>query len=384
MLLLPSILIALVFFFEGAIFVILAYASATVTSLFFQNYSLGQYGLIFFPLALGGLFSSLWIGKMAMKKGLHFCFSIGILSHLLSLFFVGAILLSITYPLYNIIFFSTSILFLGAATGIMHTVLNSLIAYHFPSKTEVAVTAFYIAVGVGAFVGSFLLGKNFAIYILIFIVLLFTIFFLYDLFMDYPPIEPVTEKKALTGLWLLLAAIFFWGIYEQLVYDWSVLFLLKEHGFSNTAAEWGHRALVIFFTISRIAFALILLVLSLRTVLFIAPLFLFLFSLGGYLAFDKFNAYFLFSGIGFFYSSILPLALSFAIKYFPEQKPVAIGRIIGTFLAGFGLGSLTFGQLQAFGWLRLSDLFLLAAIIAFFVFFFISLTLLRKKPSLET
>jgi MFS family permease len=369
---LPSILFIFIFFIEGALFALIPYSSSLITNVFFQNYTLAQYGLLFLPLAIGGLLSSLWVGSYAEKHGLHKPFIIGILLNVVALFFVGTILLSVTYTFLNLIFFALTILFLGAGMGIIHTVVSVLIAYHFPKKTEVAITAFYVAVGLGAIGGSFVfhLG-NVSLYLILFLLSLFSLFFLFDLYMEYPPIiEPEKQKAPIRGLWTVLLAVFCWGIYEQLVYDWTVLYLVDVKKYAPDKAEWIHRIFLTFFTLSRAFFALVLLKVSLRMIYYVVPLLLLIFTLFVNFSSAETNILFLLSGIGFLYSSLLPIIISFGIKTYPERRIKATSRIIGSVILGLGLGSFTYGQLHSLGWAPLHHLFLIASFFAALVLIF--------------
>lgn len=314
-----------------------------------------QYGSIFLPqmalAAAGALGAGLVLGRVGARRGLAVGFVLLALSPaaLATIAFVpgGAV-----YPLALL---GTSLLGLGA--GVSAGPLNAYPQVLFPSRSESAVVALHIAVGVGLAVTPVLAGLALdrgawlAVPVLLAAA---NLALLLAVERQHLP-EPEPRRKAGQGarptrvpaLWLFLGTAFFYGVTESCFGNWGVVFLTEERGLGVAAAGFALTAFWAALTAARFAVAAIVLrgpagpVLPVLAVLMAGACLLVPLARsprGAVLAFAL-------GGLGC--SAVFPLTLGLAGRRFPDDRAWVSSALFTALVAGLGTGSLSTGLLHA-------------------------------------
>ena len=183
--------------------------------------------------------------------------------------------------------------------------------------------------------------------------------------------------------WIYAAAVLLYGIVESLAGNWASLYLTGQRGVSADHASFALTAFWIMLTLGRIGFAVLAGRLPVALVFVGLPVVL-------ALAFQivaqeqtPTSGMAAFALVGLACSAILPLALSFAGKEFPDQAAVTLGALIAFYQIGYGIAAFGGGPLVDSAGLSHASLFSLGSLAAL-ALAGVAFLLIRQRPSPST
>lgn len=347
-----------------------------------QSFSFLEAGVVYIPMAFGGLISGLWVARFGENKGLYKLLAIGILCFLLGYYLLGVILITL-FSQIGMFIFVIAHLVMGSAEVILISTLLGLIYFFFPRRLDVALMWFYFASALGGALSSFIFRPENLVSMVITIAVSFIIIFLlFDFFVVFPPFNEKKERRSLKGLGYVLGAMFFCGLYEPLLLNWTLHSLLGKSGVVSSGVNQMNVWAVTSFVVSRAFFAILLLKVPLRKLYWSVPFLMVCFSLVGALKPNNFS----FFVIVFLYGAISPLLISFALKMIPGVPMRVSGKLIGVFICSYGLGMWLFEEYTWVGRIALDRHFELGVLLSLLILCFNLATLRRygeTKSSLQ-
>lgn len=346
-----SILIFLFLALEGATYNIVPASSLFVTDIYFLNLSLQKYGWLFVALGIGGGLGAYISSRCAERYGTYKLFFFSVLCYLIGFFLIGAVFISVLFKTLDALFFSLAHFFVGIGVGISLPILFTMILSLYPGKNRFSLMVFSIGIMVGAWIASyFFLEHHMTLVVLTIASLFLILFFLFDLFVDFPKaLDTELRAASVKGLTSLRISIVLVAILDALFINWSILYFLRVKHLVSAEVIHVQMMSLSFLILSRIFFSVLLAKVSFRWIYMIVPFALFLASV----LFTISNDFFLslmFGTFGFLYSALFPSVFIAASLKYPLRITYVLGELFAIFLITAGFSATLLGLFQGIEW----------------------------------
>ena len=327
-----------------------------------------QYGSIFLAqmalAAAGALGAGFVLGRVGAKRALDLGFVLMGLSST-TLASVALVPEGAAYPLALV---GTSLLGLGA--GISAGPLNAYPQVLFPSRSESAIVALHVVVGVGLALTPVLAGValDHGVWGAVPLLLAAANLALFLAVQRQQLAEPEPRRIGGQGarpttvpvLWLFVGIAFLYGLTESAYGNWGVVYLTEERGLGVAAAGLALTAFWAALTSARFAVAAFVLRAPAGPVLPVLAALMAGACLLVPLAGSPRGAVLAFALGGLGCSAVFPLTLGLAGRRFPDDRAWVSSALFAALVAGLGAGSQSIGFLRA--GLDLGTIYRLAAV----------------------
>lgn len=385
----------LVAFLQGIALILMPAASYIFKSPELNAISDEQYGLLFLPMNLACIATTVWFKPILEKLGAKRVYYYGLFSGVISLVFFIALRWLSGNNFASFISLLISDLFLGIAFGLVASVLSICLIELFPTKRDSAITGFHSSLGLGAALSPLLVNFFYErgewAYSLFFTLGLLLL--IIGLSIKAKVIEGLhhlaeeEDTKSISNLPLPWGAKFFllatliYGIAESIIGNWSTIYLSQTKQFSITTSAlslaffWG------FITVGRILASFLTFRVDARWLYRASPFLMFA-SLVYIIVTGSENKILLgYLGVGLGFSYFFPLSVSLSSQYYHHWHKSLNALVVAGLMIGVSLGSTFVGILKEKHWLDLNQAFAIAAFCALLLAL-ISFLLTRKKPTL--
>lgn len=349
-------------------------AGTLLTSTHAQGLSSGEYGLLFIPMNIGAIGAALFGGNLAARYGLKPIFLCGLTGNIASmLLFASSTLFFGHHALvYGVML--AALLMMGLGFGGTLTVLNTYAAHFFPARVSTALTALHTLLGIGCALAPLFFnifmergiwwGEPLTLTSVLVIIAAFSAAFL-----DREPadVESKMAKKTPRLLWMFILVAFLYGYCETVFGNWSTLYLTQiKH---LTASDAGIALSVFWATVT--AGRLLITVGSVyvspgKIYALLPPLIFGAYAVLPYMMGATPNIL-IFAAAGLACSGMLPLTIGFAQADYPPFAAVASGRLIASYMLGYGIASYGVGAAIDRTMVSLNDVYAYAAPVALFL-----------------
>lgn len=366
-----SIQVALIYFvglMQGISLVTYPSAASLLTSPAYNNLSPREYGILFVPLIIGAILSSLLGGKLATSWGLRPVFLLGLLFNLLSMVLYVSTEFFLDSYLIDFILLLLALFALGIGFGQTVTIINTYVIEFYPTHTATALPILHSFLGIGTALSPLIFNyfasnnKWWGDPILV-----AGIFFL--LIIAGSLILPEKKVSNRNGgvsrasynlpmvFWLFVGATFLYGICETVFGNWAVIYLHKGKGLTSQEAAFGLSLFWAMVTVGRMIISLASLWISPSKIFILLPFmicvaFILIPQVSGGL--PNILAY---GFAGLACSGCFPLSFSFAGSRFPAYVSVVSGGLMASYMLGYGIASFGIGELYQTWQLSLSTIY---------------------------
>jgi len=346
-----------------------------------------QYGAMFIPQVVLAILASAFGAALSRRLGLRRVLQLGLGANLGAMaLLTAASLLMGSQAAFVILLLATGLLGLGfgATTMTVNTLIQRLSS---PGRQDVAVLTLNALIGLGTALAPLLitLFTRIAVWwalpalmtIGLGALLLATLRARLDVAADGAPPRQGPPAR----FWVYAAAVLLYGIVESLSGNWASLYLIGQRQVSAQDASFALTAFWMMLTLGRIGFAMLAARLPVTLVLVGLPVLL---ALAFQMAAQAQGAAFgiaAFALVGLACSAILPLALSFAGKEFPDQAAATLGALIAFYQIGYGIAAFGGGPLLDRAGLSYAALFSLGSMAALALAGVAVLLIRRSAPS---
>jgi FHS family glucose/mannose:H+ symporter-like MFS transporter len=355
-----------------------------------------QYGMLFLPMISGAILATVFFKKILTQLREEKLFYLGFLSNI---FYLGILFMAEHASRGREAAFFLLLaanLFLGLGFGLLVSVLNLLVVELFPRKRDSIVTGLHAFLGIGASVApllaNFFYSRNFWTGGLLLSLAVVCFFALVSFLLRAAQVpvesrpkghEKVRNRSYRThlpgGILLFLLTIFFYGIAESIIGNWSTVYLMEEKAFSVQTVSLALSTFWLFMTLGRLIATLVVIKFDPRYLYRFSP-FLVMLSLAAIiLTCAESRILFFYVAVGIGCSYFFPFSISLSTQYFDAWRERLSSLAIAALMLGVGIGSSMTGLLYNSGLIHLSHAFMTAvgcsALIAWTAYW-----LTRRRP----
>lgn len=381
-------------FFDG-LCILLFPASSMLFKMSPYGMTDAQYGVVFLPMIFSIVTVTLAFKKIHRCLGEEKIFFTALASHAL---FLG--LLGLAWKLgggaeTTFRFVLASNFFLGIGFGLLIAVLNLLCVELFPKQRDSVVSGLHALLGLGAAlsplaVDSFSKSGRWLYVPALYASLLAGVTLLSwcgraaretgaslgeDSSAPHKGAGGIPRRAA-----LFLVTLFFYGVVEGTLGNWSGIYLTQERGFSQTTAALSLSVFWFFMTAGRLFASFMSLRVDARFLYRVSP-FLIILSLAGIL-WNREESHvlplYVLAGAGCSY--FFPLSISLSTRYFDSWRELLSSLTVAGLMLGVGFGNSVTGFLRSRGFFNLEQIFFGLVMSAAVVAFFAVLLTLPKMP----
>ena len=355
-----------------------------------------QYGLLFLPQIVAAVGVTWFFKPILNRWGTEKVLFLAYLFNGILLFFLWMTNLVPTHNEMSFLFLLACNLFLGLGFGLMVSVLNLLSVDLFPEKRDSILAGLHAFLGIGAAVSPLLVNWSYereSWVLSVWAALVLVAFLATGSFFSragrsqwdgsatqIPGEKKENSKESMPpGIVLFLTVIFFYGVAESIVGNWSIVYLDQEKQFSQSVASVSLSTFWMFMTVGRLLASVLVLKIDPRYLYRFSPFFLAAALTANSLNQHESLSVFLYVAIGLGCSYFFPLSISLSSRYFEAWKERLASLAIAALMLGVGVGSSVVGFLRDAGIVNLSQAFLGAMIGILFVAA-IAFWLTRHKP----
>lgn len=369
---------------QGLVMISFPAASAILVSPAGFALSSTQYGAMFLPQVVLAILASAFAPALSLRLGMAGVLRLGLAANLGSMALLAASTLLMGSPAaFLVLLLATALLGLGF--GATALTLNALVQrFSSPERQDVTVLTLNALIGLGTALAPLLIALFNRIAAWWALPVLMTLC-LGALLLATLRAHLATTADTAPGrwsfparFWVYAAAVLLYGIVESLGGNWTTLYLTGQRGISAENASFALTAFWMMLTIGRIAFAMLAGRLSVTLVLVGLPVVLALAFQLAVRADTTGLGIAAFALVGLACSAILPLALSFAGREFPQQAATMLGALIAFYQVGYGLAAFGGGPLLDRAGLSHAALFSLGSVAAL-ALGGVALTLVRRR-----
>lgn len=362
-------------FLEG-LSLILFPASSTLFKALPYGITDEQYGLIFLPMITLAVTVTVGFKPLYRRWGSEGLFNTGLASHLLFLTALGSAFAFKENPEWTFPLLAACNLFLGIGFGLLVAVMNLLCVEMFPDRRDSVLTGLHGALGLGAALSPLLVDGSykagnwlFAIYACAALAALCALLAFGSgaaredrlCLTNFPAggKEPSASAASMPpGAFLFLITLFFYGIVEATLGNWTGIYLTQDKGFSMSTAAMALSVFWFFMTAGRVSATFFSLRRDARILYKISP-FIIAASLTGILL-NKTEAYtallYILAGAGCSY--FFPLSISLSTRAFDRWREPLTSLTVASLMLGVGAGSSLTGFFRSRGILDLHQVFI--------------------------
>lgn len=358
---------------QGVALVTFPAAGTLLTNPQYHGLTSAEYGRIFLPMILGAIASSLAAGHLSSKWGLRSVFLIGLFCNLVSLSLFALTELLLSYKALDNATLLFSLFFLGLGFGSTLTTLNAFVAVFFPKKISSGMTALHTLLGMGTAIAplSFTFfakrgswwGDPLTLALLFFCLLLLSAMYVTNA-NKQKSVSAVVSSAGKPLLLLFLVVVFLYGICETTFGNWATIYLHQDKGLSMQDAAYALSAFWGMVTVGRILVTGASFWVAPTKIYITLPVIIFLAFWGMHMAQGSLSNILLFGFAGLGCSACLPLSIGFAEHDFSAQAPLISGRMIASYMFGYGVAAYGIGFIQESLSLSLSNIYTYSACIA--------------------
>ena len=345
-----------------------------------------QYGAMFIPQVVLAILASAFGSSLSRRLGLGRVLQLGLGANLASMALLTTTPLLMGSPAaFGVLLLATGTLGLGFGATAM--TLNTLIQrLSTPERQDVTVLTLNALIGLGTALAPLLITLFTKIAVWWALPALMTVslgaLLLSSLRarLDGATIDAPAQRSLPQRFWIYAAAVLLYGIVESLAGNWASLYLTSQRSVSADHASFALTAFWIMLTLGRIGFALLARWLPVALVFIGLPVVLALAFQIVAQAQAAPSGMAAFALVGLACSAILPLALSFAGKEFPDQAAVTLGALIAFYQIGYGIAAFGGGPLVDSAGLSHASLFALGSLAAL-ALAAVAFMLIRQRPA---
>ena len=345
-----------------------------------------QYGAMFIPQVVLAILASAFGSSLSRRFGLGRVLQLGLGANLASMALLTTTPLLMGSPAaFVVLLLATATLGLGFGATAM--TINTLIQrLSTPERQDVTVLTLNALIGLGTALAPLLitLFTKIAVWwalpalmtVSLGALLLASLRARWDGATDAAPAQRSLPQR----FWIYAAAVLLYGIVESLAGNWASLYLTSQRGVSADHASFALTAFWIMLTLGRIGFAVLAGRLPVALVFVGLPVVLALaFQIVAQVQAAA-SGIAAFALVGLACSAILPLALSFAGKEFPDQAAVTLGALIAFYQIGYGIAAFGGGPFIDSAGLSHASLFSLGSLAAL-ALAVVAFMLIRQGPA---
>jgi FHS family glucose/mannose:H+ symporter-like MFS transporter len=336
-----------------------------------------RYGALFLPQVLLAILASAFAPRLARRWSLRRVLLAGLAGDVVSmtLLALSRLLLGMPDMAFGVLLLATGALGLGFGATVM--ALNTYAEAFFPKRADRAVLALNALLGLGTALAPVLVAIVVAlgawwllpVVVACIAVLLFGVAYAQPLRLHVGNADS-DRPTSLNWIdlprrfWLYAAAVFAYGIVENLNGNWAMLYLSSERGVSAQGASFALAAFWVMVTVGRVLIALISQLVPARwTYVALPALSLIVFQLASQVQSEA-GGIMVFGLAGLACSGFLPLSISFAGGEFPRLSAVMAGGLIAFYQLGYGVAAFGIGPLQGLFGLSFSTIFAAGSVVA--------------------
>lgn len=331
-----------------------------------------QYGFIFLPMVIASILVNLKFRKILHRFQAVQTYYLGLLFHIPLILFWMALAWTSGNNALSFGLLIASDICLGIGFGILITVLNLCVVELYPEKRDIYLAGLHAVVGIGAALSPFIIQSCYdhgqwvwtglvylALAAVIFLISMTTGVIQMKLTEDpdaeaekpLPPAQIPLQAK------LLMLGVFFYGVIEATVGNWSTVYLLDTKEFSPQNTSMALSLFWLFITVGRILTTVYAMKADARKPYRLAPWIICLgvIALIFYRQESLTAPIFILIGLGC--SCFFPLSVSFVTKTCDSLRDRLAAYTVAALMSGVGAGSFLTGQFRNMGWIDLNQAF---------------------------
>ncbi|HTL46550.1 MAG TPA: MFS transporter [Verrucomicrobiae bacterium] len=360
-------------FVQGLCLILLPGSSFVLKSPDFSGITDPQYGLVFLPMVLTAAACTLAFARLEAVFKRPRLFYAGYFANLLFLIFLGLVRLTPHRNMASFGLLLTANFFLGLGFGLFFTAMNLYIVDLFSARRDALLAGMHAFLGIGAAVSPLLAGHfirqgNWPASVSVTLLALILVGLACRLthahrmgplsgIVSRPPVPPGPFPA---GARLFLVTVFFYGIVESTIGNWSVTYLNQDKGFSEGAALACLSVFWFSLTAGRLAAAFYAARFEPLPLYRISP-FLIMGALAANLANrEEARVLLIYAATGFGCSYFFPLSISLSTRFYDRWRDTLAGGCVAALMLGVGVGSSLAGFLRDRGWMNLDQTFMAA------------------------
>ncbi len=361
-------------FLEG-LSLILFPASSTLFKALPYGITDEQYGLIFLPMITLAVAVTVGFKPLYRKWGAVRLFNAGLLSHLLFLAALGSAFAFKENPEWTFPLLAACNLFLGIGFGLLVAVMNLLCVEMFPDRRDSVLTGLHGALGLGAALSPLLVDGFYKAGSWLFSIYACGILALFCALLAFLTGASREDRLCLTdfssgqkepsasaasmppGAVLFLITLFFYGIVEATLGNWTGIYLTQDKGFSLSTASMALSVFWLFMTVGRVSATFFSLRWDARILYRISPFVIALSLTGILLNKTESSTAVLYILAGSGCSYFFPLSISFSTRAFDRWREPLSSLTVASLMLGVGAGSSLTGFFRSRGILDLHQVF---------------------------
>ena len=336
-----------------------------------------QYGLLFLPMVAGTIAAAVFFKAIARRFGDGKIYYAGFLANAFYLVILRFVEKAAGRNLLSFGLLLGANLFLGIGFGLLVSVLNLLCVELFTRNRDSILTGLHSFLGIGAAAAPLLVGFFYArgtwtqgllvVFGGLALLLLLSAALGAARLTGGECAGETASPAAFSlpplplGAWMFLVTIFFYGIAESIIGNWSSIYLHREKGFSIQTASLALSTFWLFVTVGRLLTAFLAIKIDARHLYRFSPVFMALSLLAIILTRAESRILFFYVAAGLACSCFFPFSISLSTRYFNAWRGRLSSMAVAALMLGAGVGSSAVGFLRDRKVINLSQAFLAAA-----------------------
>lgn len=352
-----------------------------------------QYGILFLPMIIMAVLVTWFFKKILNRLGEETLFYTGALTNVLFLAALYGVEKAAGNNALSFQLLCISNFFLGIGFGVFISVLNVLSIELFPRKRDSILAGLHGCLGIGAALSplliSFFYARGFWSGSAVFTAALFAAL-IFAAKISAAPVpavhlhqsRPHSHGPFPPGILLFMAALFFYGVTESMLGNWTVSYLVEEKHFSTAIVSWVLSIFWFFITVGRLLATWLVIKIDPRYLYRLSPLVI-IASLAAILStHSEAKVLYFYVAVGLGCSYFFPLSISLSSQYFDRWRDQLASLCVASLMTGVGFGSTFTGLLRDHFGVPLQTSFMGAAVSAALAFIAAFLVTRRPIPDL--
>lgn len=344
-------------FLQGLCLILVPAAGFILKSPEHNRISDGQYGALFLALIAGVILVTFLTKRLIKTIGKERIFYLGFLHNILFLVFL-ALASPMASPFLGWAVLLLSNFFLGVGFGLLVGVLNLLCVELFPENRNAVITGLHACLGIGAAAAPLLVNFMYMRGIwmsgLISLALSLSLFAAGSYFLKPVPVVSLAVSQGVgsgaskvsslpCGAMLFLLTIFFYGLVEAIIGNWSTVYLMDEKGFSLRTSSLALSTFWFFMTTGRVLASVLMIKMDARALYRISPLVMVVSLLAIILTNHESRVLWFYISVGLGCSYFFPVSISLSTQYFDSWRDDLASLAVAALMLGTGVGSFAVG-----------------------------------------
>ena len=371
------LLIYLTGLIQGIVLVTVPAVSSILTDNNVFGFSDGDYGGLFIPQVIMAILGALLGPRFSRRWGLKAVYQAGLIFNICAMSLIGASVWFLGNSDIAYMFVLTGMAAVGAGFGATLPMINVYAERFFPDKSATALTGLHTLLGTGTALAPLIVAvlvKQFGWWILPGSALIVLAVLLAGSFSlplkgaksnaDKERALPEADSLNLAGIWLFIVIVILYGYCETIFATWAIIFLSSERALPPAPASYALSAFWAMVTFGRLIVSFLTVVIPAHVIYRILPVMIAIAMWAVTRAETDIGGIILFGFAGLACSAFFPLSFSFAQKRFSAIAETVSGRLMVSYMAGYGLASYGIGKVIESGSFRLGNLYLYSTFVA--------------------